>query len=141
MCNDGRHCRPTVPARFLRNNAVRRPQDGGLTFAAPARMSQFGRRIVCATTAFLFFVAASQTTSTGTTTDVATYHNDGARTGQNLNEVSLTLTSVTAATFGKTRFLATDGKVDAQPLFLSGLTVPGVGARDVVYVATEHDSV
>ncbi len=104
-------------------------------------MSQIGRGIVGATAAFLFFAAASQTTSTGTTTDVATYHNDVARTGQNLNEVSLTPTSVTAATFGKTRFLATDGKVDAQPLFLSGLVVPGVGARDVVYVATEHDSV
>src|SRR3954452_7419796 len=141
MCNDGRQCRPTVPARFLRNTALRRPEGGGLTFAEPARMSQIGRGIVGATAAFLFFVAASQTTSTGTTTDVATYHNDVARTGQNLNEVSLTPTSVTAATFGKMGFLATDGKVDAQPLFLSGLIVPGVGARDVVYVATEHDSV
>jgi len=72
---------------------------------------------------------------------VVTYHNDVARTGQNLNETSLTPTTVTAATFGKTRLLATDGKVDAQPLFLSSLQVPGVGGRDVVYVATEHDSV
>jgi hypothetical protein len=89
----------------------------------------------------IFFVAASRTTSTGTTTDVVTYHNDVARTGQNLNETFLTPTTVTAATFGKTRLLATDGKVDAQPLFLSGVLVPGVGVRDVVYVATEHDSV
>src|SRR4051794_4127245 len=83
MCNDGRQCRPTVPARFLRNTGLRRPEGGGLTFAEPARMSQIGRGIVGATAAFLFFVAASQTTSTGTTTDVATYHNDVARTGQN----------------------------------------------------------
>ena len=100
-----------------------------------------GRVIVGVTAGTLFFVAASRTTSTGATTDVVTYHNDVARTGQNLNETSLTPTTVTAATFGKTRLLATDGKVDAQPLFLSGVLVPGVGVRDVVYVATEHDSV
>ena len=74
-------------------------------------------------------------------TDVVTYHNDVARTGQNLNETSLTPTTVTASTFGKTRSSPPDGKVDAQPLFLSGVLVPGVGIRDVVYVATEHDSV
>src|SRR4029077_16772738 len=62
-------------------------------------------------------------------------------TGQNLNETLLTPTTVTAAAFGKTRMLATDGKVDAEPLFLSGLNVPGAGVHDVVYVATEHDSV
>ena len=104
-------------------------------------MHQMSRVIVGVTAGTLFFVAASRTTSTGATTDVVTYHNDVARTGQNLNETSLTPTTVTAATFGKTRLLATDGKVDAQPLFLSGVLVPGVGVRDVVYVATEHDSV
>jgi PQQ enzyme repeat len=104
-------------------------------------MHQMSRVIVGVTAGTLFFVAASRTTSTGTTTDVVTYHNDVARTGQNLNETFLTPTTVTAATFGKTRLLATDGKVDAQPLFLSGVLVPGVGVRDVVYVATEHDSV
>jgi hypothetical protein len=102
---------------------------------------KIGHGIVGVTAGTLFFVAASRTTSTGSTTDVVTYHNDVARTGQNLNETSLTPTTVTAATFGKTRLLATDGKVDAQPLFLSSLQVPGVGVRDVVYVATEHDSV
>jgi hypothetical protein len=102
---------------------------------------KIGHGIVGVTAGALFFVAASRTTSTGSTTDVVTYHNDVARTGQNLNETSLTPTTVTAATFGKTRLLATDGKVDAQPLFLSSLQVPGVGVRDVVYVATEHDSV
>jgi hypothetical protein len=93
------------------------------------------------TAGLLFFAAAARTTSTVAMVDVVTYHNDVARTGQNLNETLLTPTTVTAAAFGKTRMLATDGKVDAEPLFLSGLSVPGVGVRDVVYVATEHDSV
>ena len=114
---------------------------GGPGLALRGRVHKIGHGIVGVTAGALFFVAASRTTSTGSTTDVVTYHNDVARTGQNLNETSLTPTTVTAATFGKTRLLATDGKVDAQPLFLSSLQVPGVGVRDVVYVATEHDSV
>ena len=93
------------------------------------------------TAGVLFVVSASRTTSTGGTVDVVTYHNDVARTGQNLNETFLNPANVGAATFGKTQLLATDGKVDAQPLYLSGVLVPGVGVRDVVYVATEHDSV
>lgn len=73
-------------------------------------------------------------------TDVVTYKNDLSRTGQNLSESKLTLTTVTAATFGLLRNLAVDGKVDAQPLYLSKLTVSGA-AHNVVFVATEHDSV
>jgi hypothetical protein len=72
--------------------------------------------------------------------DVVTYKNDVGRTGQNLNEVLLTPANVNVAGFGKLRFLDTDGKVDAQPLYLSGLTVQGA-AHNVVLVATENDSV
>jgi hypothetical protein len=72
--------------------------------------------------------------------DVVTYKNDVARTGQNLNEVLLTPANVNVEGFGKLRFLNTDGKVDAQPLYLSALTVQGA-AHDVVFVATENDSV
>jgi hypothetical protein len=79
------------------------------------------------------------TSSAGT--DVVTYHNDNARTGQNLNESILTPATVSVSTFGKTGFFAADGKVDAQPLYLSAVTIPGSGTRDVLYVATEHDSV
>jgi hypothetical protein len=88
--------------------------------------------------------AVTLTTRTVTSlagTDVLTYHNDVARTGQNLNESTLTLTSVTVSTFGKLGFFAVDGKVDAQPLYLSAVSIPNNGVRDVLYVATEHDSV
>jgi hypothetical protein len=78
------------------------------------------------------------TTAPGT--DVVTYKNDVARTGQNLTETTLTLTNVASATFGLLRTLPVDGKVDAQPLYLSELTVAGA-AHNVVYVATESDSV
>jgi outer membrane protein assembly factor BamB len=73
-------------------------------------------------------------------TDVVTYKNDTARTGQNLTESVLSLTNVNPASFGQLRFLAADGKVDAEPLYLSGLTVHGA-MHNVVFVATESDSV
>ena len=79
--------------------------------------------------------------SVSTTTDVLTYHNDIARTGQNLTESTLTTSNVTSATFGKIGFYPVDGKVDAQPLYASNVTVPGKGTHNVLIVPTEHDSV
>jgi outer membrane protein assembly factor BamB len=75
-----------------------------------------------------------------TPTDVVTYKNDNARTGQNLSESVLTLANVNQTNFGLLRVLTVDGKVDAQPLYLSKLSV-GTASRNVVFVATEHDSV
>jgi outer membrane protein assembly factor BamB len=73
-------------------------------------------------------------------TDVLTYKNDLSRTGQNLSESTLTPANVTTASFGLLRNLAVDGKVDAQPLYVSQLDVSG-SQHNVVFVATEHDSV
>jgi PQQ enzyme repeat len=75
-----------------------------------------------------------------TAVDVVTYHNDVARTGQNLNEAVLTTANVNSTTFGKLRSLPADGKVDAQPLYLAQLAIGGA-TRNVLYVATEHGSV
>jgi outer membrane protein assembly factor BamB len=73
-------------------------------------------------------------------TDVLTYKNDLSRTGQNLSESVLTPANVTAAGFGLLRNLTVDGKVDAQPLYVSQLIVSG-SLHNVVFAATEHDSV
>jgi hypothetical protein len=72
-------------------------------------------------------------------TDVLTYKNDLSRSGQNLTESTLTPANVTFANFGLLRTLPVDGKVDAQPLYVSQLSVSG-SAHNVVFVATEHDS-
>jgi outer membrane protein assembly factor BamB len=77
----------------------------------------------------------------GTTTSaVTTYHNDNARTGQNLNETILTASNVNQSSFGKLFVLSVDGKVDAQPLYLPNLSISGQH-HNVIYVATEHGSV
>ncbi len=73
--------------------------------------------------------------------DVVTFHNDNARTGQNVFERSLTPANVNPANFGKLFTVRMDGKVDAQPLFVKDLPIPGRGKFDTVIAATEHDSV
>ena len=74
-------------------------------------------------------------------TDVLTWHNDNARTGQNLNEKILTLANVNSASFGKLFVVSVDGLVDAQPLVVSAVSLPGQGTHDLLLVATEHASV
>jgi len=78
-------------------------------------------------------------------TDVLTYHNDNARTGWNPNEVILTPSNVNASSFGLLFNLLVDGKVDAQPLYVSSAAVfsgtTSLGNHNLVIVATEHDSV
>jgi len=81
------------------------------------------------------------TVDAAATTDVLTYHNDIARTGQNLNETILTTSNVNSATFGKLGFYSVDGRVDAEPLYASSVAVPANGAHNLLIVPTEHDSV
>jgi hypothetical protein len=73
--------------------------------------------------------------------DVLTYHNDNARSGVDSSETILTPANVHESAFGKLGFDAVDGKVDAQPLYVAGVSVPGKGTHNVLYVATENDSV
>jgi hypothetical protein len=72
--------------------------------------------------------------------DITTYHDDVARDGLNAQETILTLTNVNSTQFGKIGFDTADGLVDAEPLYLANVTAGGK-LRNVLYVATEHDSV
>ena len=78
---------------------------------------------------------------TVSTIDVVTYHYDNLRTGQNLNETILTPANVNSTKFGKLGAFTVDGRVDAQPLYLSAVAMPSLGTKNVLYVATEHGSV
>jgi hypothetical protein len=73
-------------------------------------------------------------------TDVLTYKNDLSRSGQNLSESTLTPANVASSSFGLLRNLPVDGKVDAQPLYVSQLSVSG-SEHNTVFAATEHDTV
>jgi hypothetical protein len=73
--------------------------------------------------------------------DVLTYHNDNARTGQDLNETILNPSNVNVTSFGKLFTDPVDGAIYAQPMYMANVTIPGQGVHNVVYVATENDSV
>ena len=73
-------------------------------------------------------------------TNVLTFHNDLARTGQNLAETTLTTSNVNSATFGKLFQVTLDGLVDAQPLYAAGVAIPNQGTHNVLIAATENDS-
>jgi hypothetical protein len=79
-------------------------------------------------------------TPTATAPDITTFHDNNSRDGLNAQETTLTLANVNSTQFGKVGFDSVDGLVDAEPLFLAGVNAGG-STRNVLYVATEHDSV
>ena len=91
------------------------------------------------TPALLWTVLSSATLMYGQPS-VLTWHNDKARTGQNLQETQLTPATVNMSNFGKLFTLSVDGLVDAEPLYVPGLSIPSLGTHNVVFVVTEHDS-
>ena len=70
-----------------------------------------------------------------------TWHNDLARTGQNLLETDLTPMNVSSTTFGKLFSFPVDGQIFGQPLYVYNVAIPGKGTYNVIYVATENDGV
>ena len=71
---------------------------------------------------------------------VYTHKYDNTGQGANLSETILTTANVNSTTFGKLFTLNVDGAIYGQPLYVPNLTINGA-SHNVVYVATEHDSV
>ena len=66
---------------------------------------------------------------------------DNNRTNANLHEVILNTNNVNPTQFGKLFSFPVDGQVYAQPLYVPGLTFPGKGTRNALFVATMSNSV
>ena len=102
--------------------------------------SQVGPHTVTAISNSASTVSASASIAVTDLKGVLTYHNDSGRTGQNLQEYALTPSTVSPSTFGVLFSCAVDGYVYAQPLYMANFTIGGQ-TRNVVFIATEHDSV
>ena len=85
--------------------------------------------------------AATAQSTELTEVDVLTQHNDIQRTGADLQEGQLTASNVNVNRFGKLFSRSVDGYLYAQPLYARDVNISGLGVRNVVYVATEHNSV
>src|ERR1700720_2654562 len=91
--------------------------------------------IALSTIAIVLAVMSLAPVQAQTYTGVLTWHNDNQRTGQNLAETILTPANVNPKQFGKLFTYPVDGQIYAQPLYVYGVTIPGQGAHNVVYVA------
>lgn len=72
---------------------------------------------------------------------VWTWRYDNTRVGVNGLERTLNPANVNSQQFGRLFSQPVDGEIYAQPLYLPNLWIPGKGTHNVVFVATEHDSV
>jgi hypothetical protein len=72
---------------------------------------------------------------------VSTYHYDNQRSGIQAKETLLTPANVNATSFGKLFTLPVDGQVFAQPLIATNVIMADGKAHDLVFIATEHDTV
>jgi uncharacterized protein YjdB len=84
--------------------------------------------------------SATVTASSPTGVTIPTWHVDNNRSGLNSHETALTPSTVSASGFGKLYSYLVDGYVYGEPLLVSGVTINGT-QHNVLYVATEHDSV
>src|SRR3974377_1984988 len=91
-------------------------------------------------TALLTSLTLSAATTSTPPVAVLTQHNDVSRTGAILSETVLNTSNVSVSRFGKLFTRTVDGQIYAQPLYVPGVTIPGRGVHNVVYVATMHNS-
>ena len=109
-------------------------------YTAPAAL---GMHTIAATSAAYtsFDEATTVTVINSKAGAVLTYHNDDARDGVFAQETTLMPSNVNSAQFGKVASYPVDGQIYGQPLFVPQLNIASQGTHDVVFVATQNNSV
>ena len=120
--------------------SIREPKNNHLRFCpCPFQSRQFAYSLRGSIWFALFFLLAAL--SGAAQSNIVTYQYDNSRTGQNTSETILTPSNVNANQFGKLFSHPTDGQVYAQPLYVPNVGIQGKGNHNVIFVATEVDSV
>lgn len=96
---------------------------------------------VSSRTLFSALLAVLSIQAAGAQVNVLTANYSNLRTNANTQETQLTTANVAPGQFGRVGTFAVDGQVYAQPLYVSGLSIPGQGVHNVLFVATMHNSV
>jgi len=120
-------------------NAVSRKALRFVSRNRPAWWQQLVLSCVFATVAILTFTRCSS--NPAVVGGVTTYHYDNRRSGIQAKETILTPANVNAASFGKLFTLPVDGQIFAQPLIAANVIMTDGKAHNVVFIATEHDTV
>jgi hypothetical protein len=92
-------------------------------------------------TGLLLLTPSGQISAEGGAVGVYTYHGDNKRLGWNSQETLLSHATVTATPFGKLWSRPVDGQVYAQPLYAPAVSLGAAGTHNVLFVATEHNTV
>ena len=116
-----------------------------ITYTAPAAVPSPATVILTATavadTGRFSSATITITPLASSSVSVTTWHNDNLRSGVNSNETQLTPATINStAKFGKKFSCTVDADVYAQPLYVPGVAIAGNGTHDVVFVATEKNS-
>jgi hypothetical protein len=113
-----------------------------ITPAGVAKALQPGDSVIRATYENITTDAAlTVTRSPNGLSGVFASRNDGTRAAHYRNEKKLTLKNVNAASFGKSFSDPVDGYLFAQPLYVPNVTIAGKAPHNIVFAATENNSV
>jgi hypothetical protein len=118
------------------NSSVGTISSGGL-YTPPASAGTHSVSTVSSTN---ISVTGSAVVAVTDLAGITTYHNDVARTGENLQEYALTPTTVSSGNFGLRWSCPLDGTPYAQPLYVANLSIRG-GTHNVLFVVTMNDSI
>lgn len=100
-----------------------------------------GMRVFCLSAAFAVAAVLAHAQGLGTGgVNVLTWHNDTYRTGENLNEGTLTYNTINKTSFGQLCSVVLDGQVYGQPLVVTKVKIGTTTYDSVVYVVTQNDT-